>query len=427
MSRFLVRLFPSRRAICALALALLAMTPSQSRAQDAFADFWGSVFGVHRARPREAPRAAVERRPRAARAAPSRSTSYGEREAPRAWRPAAAAAPQVQPILPIAKPDAKFFVAVIGDSEAALLAQGLNEAFAADPRIAILNKAREDSGLVRDDFFDWRKAAKELLEGPVHVDMAVIQIGTNDNQRLRQAEGALDPLSKPFNEVYAKRVEEIAAAFRDKNVPLVWVGLPIMRSESLANAALVFNDIDRQYAGALGARFVDLWEPFSDVNSTYKASGPDVNGAIVRLRAADGVHFNRVGARKAAHFVEPEIRRVLDAALQPPPAPGETPAAAPSPSPGPAEAAPQAEPAKPDAVKPDANKPDASKPEIARPETVTPEAVAPPPKPLAGKVAPLTEPATSPGGALADLPAAPPTPEAAPAQPGRADDFHWPK
>ena len=267
------------------------------------------------------------------------------------------------------------------------------------------------SGLVRDDFFDWRKAAKELLEGPQHVDMAVIQIGSNDNQKLRQTDGVLDPLSKPFNEVYAKRVEEIAAAFRDKNVPLVWVGLPIMRSESLANAALVFNDIDRQYAGAMGAHFVDLWEPFSDVNTTYKASGPDVNGAIVRLRSSDGVHFNRAGARKAAHFVEPEIRRVLDAALQPPPAPGEAPPAASTPAATPAPAgavATQAEPAKPEAE-------------------AKPEAVAPPPKPLAGKVTPLTEPAISPGGALANLPASPPAPEAAPAQPGRADDFHWPK
>jgi hypothetical protein len=397
-----------------LALALLTLASPRAQAQDAFLDFWSSVFGAHRARPSEAPRPAM-RRPRAVRA-PSRPTpnygassgaNYGEREPPAAR--AHVAAPQPQPI---SKPDAKFFVAVIGDSEAELLGQGLNEAFAGDPRIAILNKAHEDTGLVRDDFFDWRKTVKDLLEGPQHVDMAIIQIGINDNQRLRQGEVSLDPLSKPFNEIYARRVEEIATAFRDKNVPLIWVGLPIMRSENLANAALVFNDIDRQYASALGARFVDLWEPFSDVNSTYKASGPDVNGAIVRLRAADGVHFNRVGARKAAHFVEPEIRRVLDAALQPAPAPGEPPLAAPSPGPESGEAT----------LQPGTGKPEADKPEAA----IEPPA-APPPRPLAGKIAPLTEPAISPGGALAILPAAPPAPEAAPAQPGRADDFRWPK
>ena len=79
----------------------------------------------------------------------------------------------------------------------------------------------------------------------------------------------------------------------------------------------MFNDIDRQYGEAQGAHYVDLWEAFSDENSVYRASGPDVNGIIMRLRAADGVHFNKVGARKAAHFVEPDLRKLLEAALQP--------------------------------------------------------------------------------------------------------------
>ena len=164
---------------------------------------------------------------------------------------------------------------------------------------------------------------RKLLDGPQHIDVAVIQIGINDNQKLHLGDVALDPLSKPFNEIYAKRVEEIASAFRDKNVPLIWVGLPIMRSETLSTAALLFNDLDRQYAGALGAHYVDLWEPFTDINSVYKATGPDVNGAVVRLRAADGVHFNKAGARKAAHFVEAEIRHVMQASLPPAGAPVE--------------------------------------------------------------------------------------------------------
>ena len=377
----------------ALTLGLFAPAP-QAQAQDAVSDFFGSLFGAHHAPTPRAQRPRPPRHPKAphATAAPASETTAGQSQG-------SSAGPAPDRLPP------SFFVAVIGDSEAGMLAQGLTEAFADDPRVAILNKAREDTGLVRDDFYDWRQAAKSLLEGPQHIDMAVIQIGINDNQKLRMGDNGLDPLSKPFNEIYAKRVEEIAAAFRDKNVPLVWVGLPIMRSETLSNAALVFNDIDRQYSGALGAHFVDLWEPFSDVNSVYKASGPDVNGVIMRLRAADGVHFNKVGARKAAHFVEPEIRHVLEASLQPAPAPAP---AEPVPSPVPAPGAPEA------ALPPAA-------PEQAQP-------AAPPPKPLAGKIQPLTEPAVSPGGALAARPApAPAAPEAAASQPGRADDFHWPE
>ena len=303
-------------------------------------------------------------------------------------------------------------MAVVGDSLAGMLAQGLTEAFADDPRVGVLNKAREDTGLVRDDFYDWRLAVRKLLDGPQHIDVAVIQIGINDNQKLHLGDVALEPLSKPFNEIYAKRVEEIATAFRDKNVPLIWVGLPIMRSETLSTAALLFNDLDRQYAGALGAHYVDLWEPFTDINSDYKASGPDVNGAVVRLRAADGVHFNKAGARKAAHFVEAEIRHAMQASLQPAGAP--------------AEAAPEAAPAE-SAPSPISPIPTEQQP----PQTLKqpPAAPLPPPKPLAGKVRPLTEPAVSPGGGLVGLSASHPAPppEAAPSQPGRADDFSWPQ
>jgi hypothetical protein len=294
---------------------------------------------------------------------------------------------------------------VIGDSLAGMLAQGLSDAFADDPRVEILNKTKEDSGLVRDDFYDWRLAARKLLDGPQHIDVAVIQIGINDNQKLHLGDVSLDPMSKPFNEIYAKRVEEIAAAFRDKNVPLVWVGLPIMRSDTLSSAALLFNDLDRQYAGALGAHYVDLFEPFANIDSAYRATGPDVNGDIVRLRAGDGVHFNKAGARKAAYFVAQEIRHIMQAALQPAGSPGED--------------APNS------ALTPPI--PGSLTPPGPTPPEQTPSAQSPPPKPLAGKVQPLSEPAVSPGGGLAGLSSSPGAPpDAAPSQPGRADDFGWP-
>ena len=243
------------RLVTVILISALATPPSPAAAENGLADFFGSIFGGrHAAAPR-----AVEAHPLRRRKVHHTATAPSAQPAAQPWvrsvsappaagpKPAAGAGPADSPS---ARPPPSFFVAVIGDSEAAMLAQGLSEAFADDPRVAILNKAREDTGLVRDDFFDWRQAAKTLLDGPQHIDVAVIQIGINDNQRLHDGGAVLDPLSKPFNDVYAKRVEEIATAFRDRNTALVWVGLPIMRSESLSHAALVFNDIDRQYAGA---------------------------------------------------------------------------------------------------------------------------------------------------------------------------------
>jgi hypothetical protein len=393
-----------------LILSALALTPTPVAAQNEFSDFFGSLFAPRHAAPPSPIHTHPARRPKPRAAAPE----HERYERSDRSSPSSQARPASQPAAPLAdRPAPTFFVAVVGDSLAGMLAQGLNEAFADDPRVGIINKAREDTGLVRDDFYDWRLAVRKLLDGPQHIDVAVIQIGINDNQKLHLGDVALEPLSKPFNEIYAKRVEEIASAFRDKNVPLIWVGLPIMRSETLSTAALLFNDLDRQYAGALGAHYVDLWEPFTDINSVYKATGPDVNGAVVRLRAADGVHFNKDGARKAAHFVEAEIRHVMEAALQPAGAPAEG---------APAEAAPS-----PLTPMPPPGQAPLATPEQQRPPETLKEA--PPPKPLFGKVQPLTEPTLSPGGGLAGLSSSHPAPppQAAPSQPGRADDFSWPQ
>jgi hypothetical protein len=386
-----------RRRLAALVCAVFLAGPAQ--AQDALSDFFGSIFGGRNAnaqresRPRIKPASAPGWADRQARAKRARAA-----QARQAQRRAQDQATQAQTPPGGRQAAPSFVVAVIGDSEASRLADGLEEAFAGDARVSIVDRTSEDSGLVRDDVYDWRKAAKALLDGPQHFDLVVMQVGINDNQKLRLApDNDLAPLSQPFNEAYAARVEEIADAFRDKNVPFIWVGLPIMRSPTLSNAVMVFNDIAKQRATAAGARYVDLWEAFSDVDSVYKASGPDVNGAIVRLRGPDGVHFNDAGARKAAHFVEPEIKKVLEAKLQPQPEPG-------SPTPG------------------------SDNPAASVPGEPPPAPAPAPEKPLAGAVIPLNGPVLSPGGALAKLPAvrAPQT-AAAPAQPGRADDFTWPK
>ncbi|MCI0465978.1 MAG: DUF459 domain-containing protein [Beijerinckiaceae bacterium] len=301
-----------------------------------------------------------------------------------------------------------YFVAVLGDSLAQMLGQGLTEAFENRPEVAILRKAKENSGLVRDDFYDWTKAASDLLASGEKIDFAVILVGSNDRQVLRDANGSYEPGSPEWQNAYAQRIEAIAALFRDKKIPLVWVGLPILKNDKLSADAMAFNEFYRAYAEKGGAAYLDIWEVFADEAGRYTAVGPDISGQNVRLRAGDGIHFTKAGARKLAHFVEPAIRRHL----------GET---QPKTGPGAAtEGAPEA-----------ANLPDAEAGESL-----------PKPKPAAGPVLSLTSPAVAPGGELATRMTAAKTKNTdagiiieqtlqqgrplAP-KPGRADDYSWPR
>src|SRR5947209_5157609 len=258
------------------------------------------------------------------------------------------------------------------------------------------------------------------------VSMGVIMIGSNDRQPIREGNNRYEPLSDKWKEIYGNRVEEIAKAFREKRIPLLWVGLPISKSERLSSDYSEINEIVRERLAKQDAGFVDIWEAFGDSRGLYNAFGPDVNGVIVKLRAMDGVHFTKPGARKLAHFAESEVKRLFDL-LKPKTEPGvATLEGLPTPlapaEPGESKAAPTP------------NGQQAALP-------AQPLVPAPPPKPASGPILPLTTPPIAPGGDLARRARTRDSSGDAQAlvdraiargqplepKPNRADNFTWPR
>ena len=166
---------------------------------------------------------------------------------------------------------------------------------------------------MRDDFYDWPKALRALL-GDTKVDALVVMIGSNDRQPLRGASAPAEPLSPEWEALYGNRIETLVGIAREKGVAVLWVGMPIMKNERFADGMGAINAIDRARGEAAGAHFIDVYDAFADEKGQYSAFGPDVNGRSMKLRTGDGIHFTQPGARKLAHFVESEIRRLRDAA-----------------------------------------------------------------------------------------------------------------
>src|SRR5262249_29947792 len=59
-----------------------------------------------------------------------------------------------------------------------------------------------------------------------------------------------------------------------------------------------------------GITYIDVWDGFVDESGRFTLHGPDFEGQTRRLRVSDGVYFTKAGARKLAHYVEREVRRV---------------------------------------------------------------------------------------------------------------------
>jgi hypothetical protein len=271
-------------------------------------------------------------------------------------------------------------VVVLGDSMADWLAYGLEDAFADTPEIGILRKHKTYSGLIRydsrRDAQEWPQVAREILaaEKPSFV---VVMLGLSDRQSLRDRVAAKpvpgqkpgpnqtaapaqpaqsapprpdeaapppnegdDPeaqeaqiaapdrqrpgtgpshefRSEKWAEIYGKRIEEMSAALKSTGVPVLWVGLPSIRGAKSTSDVIYLNNLYRTQAEKAGIVYIDTWDGFVDEGGRYALQGPDLEGQIRRLRTQDGVHFTKFGARKLAHYVEREIRRVMTVRVTP--------------------------------------------------------------------------------------------------------------
>ncbi|MFN0264683.1 DUF459 domain-containing protein [Tepidamorphus sp. 3E244] len=212
------------------------------------------------------------------------------------------------------KDDDARVVWVFGDSIAASLAQGLEEAFAEDPSVKITGISETNSGLVRYDHHDWQQVITEKLEDPeTRMDMAVLAVGINDRQRFRLEEGRVEFGTPEWGEKYEKRLRDLIELFYERRVPVIWVGLPPTTSSKMNKDFLAFNARYRQAVEEYGGSFVDIWTNFLDENERYSSYGPDVTGRKRLLRRKDGINYSRAGGRKLAFYVEKQIKRVIGA------------------------------------------------------------------------------------------------------------------
>jgi hypothetical protein len=167
-------------------------------------------------------------------------------------------------------------VLVLGDFLSDGTAEGLEEAFAKNATVRVIDKSNGSSGLVRDDFYDWIKNAPQLIEAEKPAAV-VVMLGSNDRQELK-VDGNREPVrSAAWMREYEARVKALAKAVRDKNVPLIWVGMPPFKHSGTMADMLAFNDVYKTGAEAAGGAFVDIWDGFVDEDGAFVATqGPDV-------------------------------------------------------------------------------------------------------------------------------------------------------
>lgn len=292
-------------ALAAIAVFVTAVVPqSAAYAQQRPRTVLEMLFG-NQTREAAPPRRVIRKRaaPRKQRTRRSRSSSSSKRTSPsRAPAAAAAAAPD--------KNDTAQTVLVVGDFMADSLAKGLSDVYADNADVKVKARANGSSGLVREDYYNWRTSLGPIMEEEKPA-VVVVMIGSNDRQQIDTGSGSASLRSDAWVAEYQKRIAAIAGTVKEKGVPLVWVGVPSFKFDRMSEDMIFLNDLYSKGVASVSGEFVDVWDGFVDANGGFVYSGPGVSGQKVQLRGSDGITMTGDGADKLAFFAERAITKRL--------------------------------------------------------------------------------------------------------------------
>lgn len=198
-------------------------------------------------------------------------------------------------------------LAVFGDSLAIDLSRALERFYAEDPNLIVIGQGVSSSGFVRDDYFDWNKAAAEQIAAD-SFDLAVVIIGINDRQEIRAGGQTFPALSDGWVTTYRARLDAFMGQMRAARKPVIWLGLPPMSRSEYSTAMSQISALHKLAAFSGGAEFLDIYDRFVGEDGKYAAYGPDVNGQNAQMRKDDGIHFASAGSDKLAFYISQSIR-----------------------------------------------------------------------------------------------------------------------
>lgn len=229
------------------------------------------------------------------------------------------AAPRVM-ITPLAERAAKgtLRIGVFGDSMADGLYTGLYRDLHDQPGVTVTKFSQVSTGLSRYDFVDIQaKTRRQLDEEPV--DVAVILFGTNDAQAI-ELNGEIHAFgTDAWKAAYARRVDDLVALLRSRDVAVYWVGLPRMKRPTFDARMTIINDVVEGRMKALGVPYLETVDLTSNAEGEYEAYLSGAGGRRQLMRANDGIHMSMAGYLRISEPVAERLKR--DAGIGPASAP----------------------------------------------------------------------------------------------------------
>lgn len=194
-------------------------------------------------------------------------------------------------------------IGIFGDSLGDGVWIGMNDVRARHPGDTPFRYSQVGAGLTRRDFTQWIAGLPLFLDAD-EINAAVVMVGANDLQSLR------DDNHKGFNfgtpgwtAVYRDRIAKLLTVLKQHKVPVVWLGLPILRNADSDKNVQLLNEIFTDAVVGDNVRYLPLYDTFKGADGGFAVSLPDAQGREYQIRTEDGIHFTNRGYAQIAEMV----------------------------------------------------------------------------------------------------------------------------
>jgi hypothetical protein len=194
-------------------------------------------------------------------------------------------------------------IGVFGDSLGDGVYGGLYLVVKSHHEDTVFHYSKVGAGLTRPDYATWFTEFTTELDRD-HITHAVVMFGSNDEQGIRDEnrKGYVFP-TDAWKTVYTARVDGVLEEFSKRKIPVIWLGLPIMRKDEMNTGATVLDAIFLAETERRGATFLPLMDTFKGSDGGFATHLPDAAGHPRQVRADDGIHFTPYGYELIANAV----------------------------------------------------------------------------------------------------------------------------
>ena len=173
------------------------------------------------------------------------------------------------------------------------------------------------TGLARPDVFNWFEEIRAQTK-KLRPHVVVLNFGGNDDKRymtgLPEGVTITEFGDAAWRREYGRRVGGVMDTISRTGGHTIWIGLPITRNTAQTQRFDIVNAVVQQEAKKREgkATYLDTYTTFAGDDGGYAEYLQDASDRTVKVRAGDGVHFERVGGDMIARIVVRRLNELYD-------------------------------------------------------------------------------------------------------------------